>query len=566
MSTNKCIPLNSITEDNLARRFTNRDYLIRQFCESLNNDPAPKNILFFHGDGGNGKSLLLKFLREAHCKRVTSTNVWEQISDLPKHMFAGAFRSVRVKFYTPVPATILDFGQQPLGEDKPQDPFYGLLMLRRKVAIAATELKCRLKFPLYDFACVWYLYKKGKSSEEIKRLFPLSEVAGLIAPLLDSVNQTSVASIGKAVLDIFAKDLGHRFNLYLQKRALTAVQVENICKKDLDTALINTLPHWFAQDLNAAIKQENSLQRLVLFFDSHEAFWGHQRNLPDYTFFQKDEWLRRLLSSLELSQGIVVVVAGREAPRWTDAPEPTIVHNYLNMKVGHLSATNAKVYLQNAEISETHLTQAVIEYASITPDQVHPFYLGLCADVVRTAKQRGTILSSTDFATIPEIAAKSKVLINRLLQYANKEIEYAIHALSACRNFDFDLYFKLGQALHFEATKPAFDILAGFSFVWQNQPKHDNWYRIHDLLRRLYHELGNATTHDAHVILEQHYREQGNVAEAIYHAICHHRLRGMKELLKVFNQAKQQGDLELCRLLLKIRTEASLYSDKSHNQ
>ncbi|HEC85289.1 MAG TPA: hypothetical protein ENI48_08660 [Thioploca sp.] len=428
-------------------------------------------------------------------------------------------------------------------------------MLRRKVAIAATELKYRLKFPVYDFACVWYLYKKGKSSEEIKRLFPLSEVAGLIAPLIDSVNQTSVATIGKAVLDIFAKDLGHKFNLYLQKLALTAAQVENICQKDLDTA-------WFAQDLNAAIKQENSLQRLVLFFDSHEAFWGHQRNLPEYTFFQKDEWLRRLLSSLDLSQGIVIVVAGREAPRWKDAPEPTIVHNYLNMKVGHLSAADAKVYLQNAEISETRLTQAVIEYASITPDQVHPFYLGLCADVVRTAKQRGTILSSTDFATVPEKAAKSKVLINRLLQYANKEIEYAIQALSACRSFDFDLYFKLGQALHFDATVPAFEILTHFSFVWQNKSGRDNWYRIHDLLRRLYHEIGNATTHDAHVVLEQHYREQGNVAEAIYHAICHHRLRGMKELLNVFNRAKQQGDLELCQRLLEIRTETSLYLDK----
>ncbi len=160
-------------------------------------------------------------------------------------------------------------------------------MLRRKVAIAATELKYRLKFPVYDFACVWYLYKKGKSSEEIKRLLPLSEVAGLIAPLIDSVNQTSVATIGKAVLDIFAKDLGHKFNLYLQKRALTAAQVENICQKDLDTALINTLPHWFAQDLNAAIKQENSLQRLVLFFDSHEAFWGISAICQSTRFFKR---------------------------------------------------------------------------------------------------------------------------------------------------------------------------------------------------------------------------------------------------------------------------------------
>ncbi|RKZ89471.1 MAG: hypothetical protein DRR19_11485 [Candidatus Parabeggiatoa sp. nov. 1] len=72
--------------------------------------------------------------------------------------------------------------------------------------------------------------------------------------------------------------------------------------------------------------------------------------MAEHTFFKKDEWQRRLLSSLELSEDIVIVVAGREIPRWTDA---------------------------------------------------------------------------TDFATAPEIAAKSKVLINRLLQYANKESNYS---------------------------------------------------------------------------------------------------------------------------------------------
>jgi hypothetical protein len=41
--------------------------------------------------------------------------------------------------------------------------------------------------------------------------------------------------------------------------------------------------------------QQEELKRIVLFFDAHEAFWGHQRDLPEEVFFQRDEWLRCLL-------------------------------------------------------------------------------------------------------------------------------------------------------------------------------------------------------------------------------------------------------------------------------
>ena len=51
----------SVTEGHHALAlFTDRRDAIRRFCEYLNDDPPPSRILFFHGDGGNGKSLLLK--------------------------------------------------------------------------------------------------------------------------------------------------------------------------------------------------------------------------------------------------------------------------------------------------------------------------------------------------------------------------------------------------------------------------------------------------------------------------------------------------------------------------
>jgi hypothetical protein len=128
------------------------------------------------------------------------------------------------------------------------------------------------------------------------------------------------------------------------------------------------------------------------------------------------------------------------------------------------------------------------------------------------ARAQGKFLTPDDFQTAPETPDKSKALINRLLIYVDKEVEVAVHALSACRAFDFELYLKLGQALHFHATRAAFfDILTRFSFVWQAQRPGENWYRIHDLLRRLDDESGNETTRRAREVLEQHYRDKGEL-------------------------------------------------------
>lgn len=63
--TNLGDPEPSITEHwHAIRDFTNRSDEIRCFVEYLNVDPPKDTILFFYGDGGNGKSLLLGFLRE----------------------------------------------------------------------------------------------------------------------------------------------------------------------------------------------------------------------------------------------------------------------------------------------------------------------------------------------------------------------------------------------------------------------------------------------------------------------------------------------------------------------
>lgn len=176
----------SLTEGRRALQlFTNRNIFIRLFTEYLNSEPPYEKVLFFHGDGGNGKSLLLKILREKYCKRFSS-DVCQKFGNINEKDFSQFIDNIKKEDYKIIPSSILDFGHQPREKDQPQDPFYGLLMLRRKLSTAATELNYRLQFPLFDFACSWYLHNTGKSKTEINQLFPPEEMEliGIIIDLL----------------------------------------------------------------------------------------------------------------------------------------------------------------------------------------------------------------------------------------------------------------------------------------------------------------------------------------------------------------------------------------------
>jgi hypothetical protein len=539
--------------------FTDRHDFTKLLAEYLNEERPREKILFFYGDGGNGKTLLLKFLREKCCKRL-SPATWLQLQNQPAREVAERIEQ-ETWDCTPVPAVLHDFGLQPIGDDGPQDPFYGLLMLRRTLTQAAEQSQHSLKFPLYDFACVWYLHKRGKSAEQIKQLFPLSEATGLIGSLIDAVTQKPIGSLAAAVINILNSwlGLGEKFNLYLLKRNLTEKQVQEILSLDPDPELINELPELLARDLNEAMRQDWDAKppRLVLFFDSHDAFWRENSNshLPSQFFFQ-DQWLRRLLTELDLKAGIVVAVAGREKPRWAEAIYYPISETTLDTQlVWHLSDADAHTYLQNVGIQDQRLRESLIKYASVESNQVHPLLLSMCADVVLEAANRGTTVTPADFPNLPEMQGKFRELIAKLLSYADEEVYNAVGALRACRAFNSDIYFMLADQLRFNPTNASFDQLTRFSFVWETE--RPGWYRIHKLVRRLNSEKGDITQ-KAHKILESHYRKKKNLPEAIYHAICLDWERGVADWLKALDNAVSWRNVELCQKLLEIKQEIGL--------
>jgi len=133
----------TITEVSRALEcFTDRTEALQLFNQYVNDDPAKPTLLFFHGVGGNGKSLLLRFLRKHCCRLFTG---WEPLQDVGYSSLLKAYPDEGVGV---LPSAFLDFGRQPNGEDSPQEAFKALLMLRRGLS------GNQLRFPLYDFAAL----------------------------------------------------------------------------------------------------------------------------------------------------------------------------------------------------------------------------------------------------------------------------------------------------------------------------------------------------------------------------------------------------------------------------
>ena len=184
----------------------------------------------------------------------------------------------------------------------------------------------------------------------------------------------------------------------------------------------------------------------------------------------------------------------------------------------------------------------------------------MCVDVVRSAERKQVVLTPADFFSHAVAEDKPQELFARLLIYADRQIEYAVRALCGSRGFNYQIYKHLGQALDFAATQPDFEILTEFSFVWQDEKHGEDWYRIHDLLRRLYRENPQETTQRAHRVLEAYWREQGNISEAIYHANCLDWEKGLTEWVEVFEKALRLSRYDLCRALLEVRSELDIGS------
>jgi ADP-ribosylglycohydrolase len=193
---------------------------------------------------------------------------------------------------------------------------------------------------------------------------------------------------------------------------------------------------------------------------------------------------------------------------------------------------------------------------------VHPYFLGLCADVALAAQRRGDGLDPASFGQSGELAGKQLDLARRLLAWVPAEVEYAILALSACRSFTYRTFSYLGQRLEFGHQRSDFDRLIAFSFISPATSGSDDreraaqTYSMHQLLRRALSGARPGSVHRAHQVLEERYRELaagGDFTaqlEQIYHAGQLDPAKAAAGWVAVMDRCLAAGRYDRCRALI----------------
>jgi tetratricopeptide (TPR) repeat protein len=504
--------LESVAEGWQALRlFTNRHAEICRFVSALQGEPPPR-IWFLHGDGGNGKSLLLKILQQRYAKRFQSGE-WAALRELSAGEVA---ERVAADERNPMPVALLNFAASMTEYERPQEPFSALLTLRRQL------MPHGLRFATFDFAAIWYLHRTGAVPQsQLQVAFPSDEM-GVLGALMDVVSHTSWGTLAGAALNLFGKKYGGGFRLWAKRRALDEQMLAAILRLDPHSQLVAELPRLFAADLAASMRSEGAPARAVLLFDTHDAFWPERRNLSTDLFFERDEWLRALVSELDLAAGIVVAIAGREPPRWAEAPRTRVPAERIEpWHVGPLSADDADRYLQHAGVDDPAIRAAVVSVTAVVAGQVHPLFLALTTDVVLRAGRRGDTNIAAAIRQLARGEGETAQVVTRLLRYADPELDDAVRALAACRSFDREIYFLLSDALRFAGTRAGFRLLTGMSFVWRDE--NSAQFRVHDLLRRLFRDSADELVTESDEVLERHYfaRYDGNNASALSEGLYH---------------------------------------------
>ncbi|MDD2509870.1 MAG: hypothetical protein PHG94_01875 [Syntrophomonas sp.] len=320
-------------------------------------------------------------------------------------------------------------------------------------------------FFIFDYAIIFYFKKfRHLDKNTIKSLFAntnIDRVFGIIDIVFEFLGIPA-----KGIIKQIGKVVGPAWGEYIKKRKINDKVIKDI-QKFGENELLGYLPEYLARDINASMSKVKTPQRLVMFFDTYEALWGFEGKITsNHNYEMIDIWLRRFLTNLELKNGIVVVVAGREPPNWSNVNDYwEIPEEYIDLyAVDFLSSGDALTYLEKAGIEDGERREAIVSNIE-EHGLVHPFLLGLCADAELAKIRRGIAFDSNDY---PFEKRSQKILtqaIHRFLRYTDQDTSMAFKALSAFRTFDESLYHLLGEKLNFSHTATSFRTISGYSFV-----------------------------------------------------------------------------------------------------
>ena len=537
------------------RLFANRHAISRQFAELIHAEPPRRVVTVYIGAGGNGKSALLRHLRD-HCCFQLPPAQWELVRAQPPELFVDALgRAPRAKR---VPCALLDFGSTPFDGSRPQEAMGALFLIKRQLA------EFGIRTPRFDFAAVAYLHKTGS---DVKRLiqdnFPSSEIA-IAATIADVFLALPVFQVGTALFEVMRNRMEGLLSQRRLRHRVPDDVIQEVLRLPPDPDLMAALPRFFAADLKAALAERKDPGRIVLLFDTFEALTG-ETVAARFADRGGPRWFRQFIGGLPLNDGVVVAIASRTYPSWAQALTDPIPDRFVAATaLGALPTEFADQYLVQAGLDDQALRDTLIRYATVEPDQVNPLLLGLCADVALAAKRRGATIEPAMFALDDELAARERELAARLMQWVSSDLEHAIIAVSAARAFDQELLLRLGADLGFPAGPGEFRQVISFSFVSQ---QGDRW-AIHLLLRRALRRVAPDLVHVAHRTLADYFRTVSDAdefsarIERIYHEARLDPVTGVRMWREEMRAALDQSRFDRCRSLITLMPEIDVPSEQ----
>lgn len=255
--------------------FTNRHKeldALQSVLDLAEGKPLP--VLMFWGVGGNGKSWLLRKLREA----------------LPPAL----------------PSALLDFEPLTGGTPYHTDSSRALAELRRQMASVA--------FPRFDLAYAWLRHKEGVTDE------PLLKGGGPTAKVFDFITEAAPSlAEGVPLVGWLLRQAAAQTKKHLKETRLEAWLAAQVGQEDFQRLrrattqdLYPELANRFLQDAAANLPpRAGKACRGVLFLDTFEAL---RLGVPGPAqAHAREEWVRNLYA---LDSPLLLVLAGRDQLRW----------------------------------------------------------------------------------------------------------------------------------------------------------------------------------------------------------------------------------------------------------
>ena len=538
--------------------FVDRHDIIKVFAAHLHERP-PGHVLHVTGEGGLGKSLLLRYLRERCCHRVDEA-YWPNLRKERGTAFSTGF--IRAATADPVPATHLDFSLPPTSDHQPQDRVGGLVALRQGLVH-----EHGLRFPRFDYAYLIYLDRlHSLTRERFAQFFPAVETVRLLENLVETLPflgpLLAAVRLLAGVVPRKAGEVGP------WAKAVDPSFAGRVAGLDLHAELAAELADYFAADLRAEVTRPGGPPRVALFLDGLDGFWSRADEFSPFNFHALDEWVRRLLLGLfrEGPSGVVVVAASRKPPTWERAsPFPVPRKVLRSAPLGPLGREDSEDYLELAGVEKAATRRALVDYAWIEtgdptrnggPGGTHPLLLRLAAEVAQAAPGRSWDASDLDLALTE--AGKVGELLTWLLRFTDRSTGEALQAVAAARSFDQDIYNHLGADLKFETSPARFAKITAMSFCWA-LPGGPGRFRVHDLVRRLVAgaEAPEESALKAHRSLEAYHRRRLPadplaIVEVLYHQTYSDEKVAAETWKEEFFDALERRDLSTCAALLEV--------------